>query len=233
MTTPLVVAPDPLAAFPGPVRWALTRQPLSEPLLPRLQPQLTLEQVYALCLAQGLVPDALRVIAAVLPVRESIWWAWVSVRYAMQREDGTPPSAEAHAAVSAIEQWIVRPDDENRRTAWQAGRAAGVDTPAGMVAAAVYLSGGSVAPPGVTPVPPPPGGTLPLITGAILLSAVGGKDPAQLPATMQAFAAQGLEIVKRLGGWPAALQLAHESHQRAVLEYQRATGSDGAAGAPR
>ena len=31
----------------------------------------------------------------------------------------------------------------------------------------------------------------------------------------------------------AALQLAHESHQRAVLEYQRATGSDGAAGAPR
>ena len=233
MTTPLTVAPDPLAAFPAPVRWALTRQPVSDTLLAQLQPRLTLEQIHAHCLAQALLPDALRVIAAVLPVRESIWWAWVSVRFAMQREGGTPPTPEAHAAVSAIEQWIVRPDDDNRRTAWQAGQAAGVETPVGMVAAAVFLSGGSVAPPGVTPVPPPPGGTLPLITGAILLCAVGGTDPAHLTPTMQAFAAQGLEIVKRLGGWEAALPMAHDTHLRALQEYQKATGATGAAGGAR
>ena len=223
MTTPLVVAPDPLAGFAAPMRWALTRQPLSDGVVPHLQPRITLEQVHGACLAHGLLPDALRLLAAILPVRESIWWAWVSVRYAMQREGGTPPSPEAHAAVAAIEQWIVRPDDDHRRAAWSAGQAAGLDTPAGMVAAAVFLSGQSVAPPAVAPVPPPPGGALPLVTGAILLSAVGGPEATHLPATLEAFAAQGLEIVKRLGGWDAALQVAYDTHQRLVQEYQRAT----------
>jgi hypothetical protein len=233
MTTPLAVAPDPLVAYPPVLRWVLTRQPVSAALLPLLAPPCPLEALYARCAEQAAWPEALRLVGAVLPVRESVWWAWVSVRYALQPEGGPAPTPEVHAAITAIEQWIVRPDDDHRRAAWGAGQAAGLDTPAGMVGAAVFLSGPSVAPTTVAPVPPPPGSTLPLITGAILLSAAAAPDPAQLPATLQAFATQGLEIVKRLGGWDTAAQLAYDTHHRLLEEYQRATGGTSSAGAPR
>ena len=158
-----------------------------------------------------------------LPARESVWWAWVSARHASQVAGGTPATADVHKTLVSIEQWIVRPEDDARRAAWDAGMAAGMDTPVGMIAAAVFLSGTSVAPPNVAPVPPPPGAAMPLVAGAILLSAASNQQPEQIVPTMAAFAAQGLEIVKRLGGWDPALQLAYDTHQRLEHDYTRAT----------
>lgn len=223
MTTPPVIAPDPLAACPPLLRWLLERCAPDDEASALLDPRQSLEALYATWLAKEQVPSALRLIAGVLPARESVWWAWVSARYASQLPGAAAPTAAVHAALTAIEQWIVRPDDDARRAAWDAGNAAGLDTPVGMVAAAVFLSGTTVAPPHVAPVPPPPGAALPLIAGSILLSAAATSDPKQIGPTLVAFAAQGLEIVKRLGGWDAALQLAHDTHQRLTQEYTRAT----------
>lgn len=223
MTTPLVIAPDPLAACPPLLRWLLERTTPDDDALALLDPRQPLEALYTTWMTQEKLPSALRLIAGVLPSRESVWWAWVSARYASQMPGAAPPSAEVHAALTAIEQWIVRPDDEARRTAWEAGNTAGLDTPVGMVAAAVFLSGATVAPPHVAPVPPPPGAALPLIAGAIMLSAAAHSDPAQINPTMVAFAAQGIEIVKRLGGWDAALKLAFDTHERLLQDYARAT----------
>ncbi len=223
MTTPLVVTPDPLAGLPDLLRWHLKRTKPDEDALALVKPGATAGALYDAWMKRELYPSAIRLIAAVLPARESIWWAWVSARHATQMAGGTAPTESVHAAINAIEQWIVRPDDDARRAAWDAGNAAGMDTPVGMVCAAVFLSGTSIAPPNITAVPPPPGAALPLISGVILLSASTNADPLQIPPTLAAFAAQGMEIIKRVGGWDAATKLAFETLQRAQQEYARVT----------
>jgi hypothetical protein len=70
---------------------------------------------------------------------------------------------------------------------------------------------------------------MPLVSGAILLAAMSNTNADLIPPTLVAFAAQGLEIIKRLGGWEAAVQLAFDTQQRQRLEYEHAT----AAPAPR
>ncbi len=223
MTTPPVVAIDPLAALAPPVRWLFERSTPDDAALAFVNPQISLDELYARWMQNEQVPSAIRMIAAVLPMRENIWWAWVSARHATQMSGGSPATAEEHAALGAIEQWIVRPDDTARLAAWDAGNTAGLDTKVGMVATAVFLSGTTIAPPNTPPVPPPPGVGMPLVAGVVLLSAVSATHPEQTAPTLTAFAAQGMEIVKRLGGWEAALQLAYDSHQRQTQEYARAT----------
>lgn len=223
MTTPQTIAPDPYAALTPPMRWLLMRCAPDEPALEFIQPTATLGTLYDAWMKAGLHGSAIRLITAVLPSRESIWWAWVSARHATQVEGGVPATAHVHTALSAIEQWVVRPDDEARRRAWKAGEAAGLDTPTGMVAAAVFLSGTTVTEPNTPAVPPPPGITMPLVAGAITLAGVKNTKPELVPITLAAFAAQGLEIVKRLGGWDAALTLAYDTHVRMQEDYTRAT----------
>ncbi len=222
MTTPLVVSPDPMAALSPLMRWLLQRAAPDDSALELVKPELTLDAMYEAWLAGEQVPSAIRLIAAVLPSRESIWWAWISARHATQMPGGVAPTADVHAALGAIEQWIVRPDDTTRRDAWDAGNAAGLDTPVGLVASAVFLAGTTIGPSNLPPVPPPPAAAVPLIGGAVLLAASANDDATQIVPTMLAFAAQGLEIVKRLGGWDATVQQAHSAHQRAVQEYARA-----------
>jgi len=74
-------------------------------------------------------------------------------------------------------------------------------------------------------VPPPPGIVPSLVAGVVTLAAAANADAELVGPTLVAFAAQGIEIVKRLGGWDAALAAAYERHQRAVVEYERATKS--------
>lgn len=232
MSAPLVIAPDPLAACPPLLRWLLERSAPDDEALALLNPARSLEELYGSWLQAGHLPSAIRLIAGVLPARENVWWAWVSARFAAQAPGAKAPPAAVHTALAAVEQWIVRPDDDARRKAWDVGNTAGLDTPVGMVAAAVFLSGNTVAPPNVPPVPPPPGAALPLISGAILMAGAASGDPLQLAPTLTAFAAQGVEIIKRLNGWDAALQLAFDTHQRLTQEYARATAAPAAPAAP-
>ncbi len=229
MTTPQVIAPDPLAALAPPMRWLLTRAPLDEAALPLVDAGGTLESLYGACLANEHFSSAIRLIAGVLPTRESIWWAWVSARYATQADGGKAPTALEHDALTAVEQWVVRPDDAARRKAWDAGNLAGLDSPIGVVTAAVFLSGTTLGGPEGPPVPPPPGAAMRLVAGAIVLAGLSNSKSETIPRTLTAFAAQGLEIVKRLGGWDAALKLAYDTHQRAQAEYDRATAAPAAA----
>lgn len=221
--TPQTIAPDPFAALAPPMRWLLLRCTPDEPALAHVQPTATLGTLYDAWMKHEFYESAIRLITSVLPARESIWWAWVSARHATQMEGGVPATDKVHTALTAIEQWVVRPDDDARRRAWKAGEAAGLETPVGMVSAAVFLNGTTLGEPGTPVVPPPPGVAMPLVSGAILLAGVSSANPDIIPVTLSAFAAQGLEIVKRLGGWDAALTLAHETHIRQQDEYTRAT----------
>ena len=225
MTTPAIIAADPLATLPPIVRWLMERCNPEPSALELVTPAVTLESLYELWMSKKQFASAIRLIASVLPPRESIWWAWVSARHATQMPGGTAPTASVHAALGNVERWITRPDDETRRTTWDSANVAGLNTPIGMIGAAVFLSGVSIAPVNVAAVPPPPGAIVPLIPGAILLAAATNSDAARVEPTQIAFAAQGLEVVKRLGGWDAALKSAHDTHVRAEHDYARATAA--------
>ncbi|MDQ6611259.1 MAG: hypothetical protein M3Y64_02410 [Gemmatimonadota bacterium] len=228
MTTPAVIAADPLATLPPIVRWLMERSKPEPPALELVTPAVTFESLYALWMSKKQFASAIRLIASVLPARESIWWAWVSARHATQMPGGTAPTAAVHAALGNVERWITRPDDETRRATWQSANEAGLDTPIGMIGAAVFLSGVSIAPVNAAAVPPPPGAIVSLIPGAILLASASNSDARNIEPTQIAFAAQGLEVVKRLGGWDAALKTAHEAHVRAEQDYARATAAPAA-----
>lgn len=216
-----VMAPDPLAAVPAPVRWLMHQAAPGEEALALVPQVQALEGLVQAWQRAGHTPEVVRVVAALLPPREGAWWGWVSVRHALQ--GGAPPAtAPMHTAMAAVERWIGQPDDDHRRAAWAAAEGAGMDTPVGMVAAAVFLGTGSVASAGVAPVPPPPGAAPALVAGAILLSAAMVQPAEQAAVLLGAFVAQGLDIVRRLGGWDPALAAAYERHQRAVAAQQAA-----------
>lgn len=223
MTAPPVVVPDPLAALSPPMRWLMESAKPDEPALAMLSGNATPGGLYDAWMEQAHTTSAIRLIAGVLPARESIWWSWVSARHATQVPGGKAATPAVHVALAAVERWIVRPDDDARRAAWDSGNAAGLDTPIGMVSAAVFLSGTSVAPAQAATVPPPPGAVMPLVAGAITIAAASNSRADQVAPTLAAFALQGVEVVKRLGGWDAALNTAHEAHQRAQADYARAS----------
>src|SRR5688572_30556432 len=126
MTAPPVIAPDPLAALSPPLRWLLQRSAPDEEALALLQRDSTPETLCAAMMQGEHVASAIRLIAGVLPPRESIWWAWVSARQATQVEGGVPSTAAVHAALAAVQGWIERPSDDARRAVWDAGNAAGL-----------------------------------------------------------------------------------------------------------
>jgi len=223
MSAPNVIAPDPLASLPEIARWLMERCKPEPAALELVTPNATLESLYAGWMEKRLFPSAIRLIAAVLPPREGIWWAWVSARHATQMIGGTAPTAGEHAAFGHVERWIIRPDEDTRRATWESANQAGLETPVGMVGTAVFLSGVSVGPANAPPAPPPPGAYVSIVPGAILLAAASNTKATNIEPTMIAFAAQGLEVVKRLGGWDEAMKNAHELHKRAQQDYALAT----------
>ena len=223
MTTPAVIAEDPLATLPPIVRWLMERAKPEPPALEMITQTATLDSLYETWMAEKEFPSAIRLISAVLPARENIWWAWVSARHATQMPGGKAPTADEHKALGSVERWITRPDDDARRTAWDHANVAGLDTPIGMIGAAVFLSGVSISPVNAPTVPPPPSAIVPIVPGAILLAAATNSDAKHVEPTQIAFAAQGLEVVKRLGGWDAALKNAYDASVRAEQDYARAS----------
>jgi hypothetical protein len=159
----------------------------------------------------GLAAEALRVMACALPPREGIWWAFISARHELKMiaaklgEDGDRESIARQVNVLAlVEHWIKQPTDENRRAAWAAAQATGLETPAGCTGAALFFAGGSLTPAGSPHVGPPPGVHVTMAATAVLLAAATAA-PDRLVELADAFTGQGIEIVRQLGSWEASL----------------------------
>lgn len=161
-----------------------------------LKPSHRPREFVQLLVERGHFPDAIRFLAHAVPRREGIWWAWVCAKRAAQ--DPVPPPAKA--ALDATERWITQPSDDNRRAAFRAAEQATFGTPAGCTALAVFLSGGSLAPPQLQAVPPGELQAPKAIAGAVTLAALaGGPDGA--PDRFRAFVTQGLDVVDKLKLW--------------------------------
>ena len=117
-----------------------------------------------------------------------MWWGCQCVR--------ETPIAEGSAdgkAVAAAEAWVYGPDEEHRKAADRAAEAAGLRSPAGLVAQAVGWSGGSLAPEGLDEVPPPEHLTGRMVAAAVIVAA-NKLDATKLVETYQRFLGKGIEI---------------------------------------
>jgi len=162
-------------------------------LAPDLAPRAFVQRL----LEAGHHPDAIRLLAHALPRREAVWWAWVTAK----RASGAEPAPPIRASLEATEKWIAQPTDANRRAAFEKAQAADIGTPAGSAGLAAFLSGDSLAPPGLQAVPPGEFDAAKAITGAVLLSAVIA-EPEKAPEKMQASVQQGLDVVSKIKLWP-------------------------------
>jgi hypothetical protein len=111
-----------------------------------------------------LFADGMRFAAYALPSRGAIWWGSLCV-WSIYRP--TPPEKIA-AALNAVTAWVQEPDEQSRRAAEQVINVAGLDTPAGGLAAAVFFTGENIAPPTQPEVKP-----MPYLWSKILAGALG------------------------------------------------------------
>jgi hypothetical protein len=93
---------------------------LSEEAMALATTQMHPREYVRLLVEKALFEDAVRFVAHALPKREAVWWAWVCAR----RASGESPAAKIGAALQATEKWIAQPNEDNRRAAMEAGRAA-------------------------------------------------------------------------------------------------------------
>lgn len=134
--------------------------------------------------------DAVRLLAHALPKRESIYWAFECVRLPQCGSE----NAAAKRALDAIDAWLLDPSDANRRSAMPAAEAAGIGTPAGCACAAVFFSGGSLAPIGIQDVPPGEFVYAQFVAGAVAMSAVF-SDPQHAPEKQRQHLSLGRKII--------------------------------------
>ncbi len=146
----------------------------------------------------GEVIDALKVAAAALPKREAVWLALRCAQSLVG--DATPPAQRA--ALDAAKAWVDNPNDERRRATNEAAEKAQLDTPFGCVALAAYMSGGSLGPPDVPPIPP----AEPLCgvaSGLALEIALRQVPRAEFASVGQRFLAFAREVDSKPAPWDA------------------------------
>ena len=188
---------DPTAHERRAERLALCRAAVRKPEARRLvhgdrQPREIVDELAS----RGLLSDAIRFLAMVLPKRPSIWWGTLC---AWDSSQGKPSDDEA-AALEATLHWLREPSETHRRAAERLGRLAGRHTPAGALATAAFNSGGNISRPELPAVEPGDSATGRLVAGAILLSAAR-YEPRRLREHYRQYLAIGLEVADGRLGW--------------------------------
>jgi hypothetical protein len=94
------------------------------------------------------------------------------------RDLRSPEDKEKDEPLDAADQWVKAPGDPTRWAAKDASDKSKKNGPSNLVAMAVFLSGGSVTPPGAPMVPPPKYAAQKMIAGSVLVAVVS-YEPAK------------------------------------------------------
>ena len=164
------------------LEWSEAAQQLLQEALPAIA-------YLDLLIADELILDALRFLAAWLPKPTAVAWASRCVRGVL----GQSLQPTDQAALDAAEAWAAEPDEPKRRAAEAAAEACQYAGPAACVALAAFWSGGSLAPENLPPVPPPETATAKAVSSALLMAAPHGA-PTQAPQRYRAFLAAGRQL---------------------------------------
>lgn len=155
------------------------------------------EAYVALLSANRLYADGLRFMAHRLPKRAALWWGCLCV----WEIDRPEPSPATSATLQAVVDWIREPSEKHRRAADTAAEVAGLDSPAGALAQAVFLSGGSMSLPGLPAVAPDPLLTAKMVAHAVLLAS-WSTLPDQWDQCQRRFLSMAGEVVRNGAGLP-------------------------------
>jgi hypothetical protein len=175
------------------VQWSLASQiadlfKLSETGGALLTDTASPESFFAELRKAGALDDALAFMGLALPRRMAIAWGRECVLKTGREVRLRPADTVALSAVAA---WLEDPSDERRWVAYEAANNAELESPEALLALAVFLSGGSISPPGTPqPVPAAPELTGKLVGGAVTLAAVR-VQPQLIADTKAAFLDRG------------------------------------------
>jgi hypothetical protein len=140
-------------------------------------------------LDRGLPADALVLVARVLPKRYVVAWACDCFKSVVA---GLPQASAAdRAGLALAQQWLADPVEENRRAALDFAEQGEFGTPGAWLAASAGWNGGSLAPRGYDPIPPPDHLPAEAAVAALRLAASQGLDYVGL---MSAFVVRALQI---------------------------------------
>lgn len=136
------------------VRWTQARQitalmGLSEKEAP--PPQVRPAEFYGSLRESGDLAEAVRFLGFALPRYEAVLWAAEALKASSVADD-----EKTAALLTAIEAWIADPEDRGRRAVWSSAEMVDEDRPERLLAYAIFLSGGSIAPEEQEPVNPEP-----------------------------------------------------------------------------
>ncbi len=164
-------------------------------------PGMTPDRFVAAMVEKAQWVDSVRYLANALLQREAVWWACLAARAAL----GGAKRPSDIDSVAAAEAWVYKPTEENRRAAMTKAQATKFDTPCAWAAVAAFWSGGSMAPPDVPVVPPPPFLIGRAVAGAVMLAAVTGPAD-KIEPRYRHLVAQGADIAAGGNGRIATAQ---------------------------
>jgi hypothetical protein len=133
---------------------------------------------------------AIEFLAQALPPRTAIWWGCLCLQHVYGH---VVPRAE-YAALQAATVWVVWPQEPYRAAAQAQGKAAGVTSPAGLLATAA----GAVGATGRPPVPPAKA------VGNAVKLATTKAPPAEISNTQRQLAELGIGVAEGRFPWPVA-----------------------------
>jgi len=147
----------------------------------------------------GRVREAVNSLAQVMPKGDAIAWGLDTIRrvdVALLKRGG--PEAMQH-----VEEWLKEPNEDRRRAAKAAADRAGLATPPGCLAYAVFMSGGSMAPAEAPVAPePPPHVCGRMVAGAMSLAVA--LEPRTTQERLRAFLDAGLRRAEQIKIWEKA-----------------------------
>jgi hypothetical protein len=146
-----------------------------------------------LLVEKELFPDALRLVAFLLPKREAIGWGCLCVRHVLAAQKDKPlPDVQI-----AAERWVSAPSEENRWAAKQLADKEKPKTPSGLLALGAFFAGPSMARPNVQPVPPPANLTSVMVANAVVIAGVV-KEPDKAKEKYRVFMQKALALIARM-----------------------------------
>ena len=146
-----------------PVTDLIERAQLSDEAKLKLRPDATPSAFMRELVSEGLFIDGVKFLAQAIGPARAVAWALACLKDLRAENNG--------AALATFDAWVADPSDANRRAAANAAE----DGPEKSLGFAIFFSGGSIAPPEVNPVPPPPHVAEKLAAGAIMLAVVAEK----------------------------------------------------------
>ncbi|MFS0738581.1 hypothetical protein ABC347_16160 [Sphingomonas sp. 1P06PA] len=133
--------------------------------------------------ADGALSAAVSFLGVALPRYEGVAWA-TGVLGALPSDETNPGD---RLALAAARRWVEDPDEPRRREAYDAAGRADDDAPERLLGFAVFMSGGSIAPPDQGAVNPDPEVCGKLAAAAIITAAHRSPDAnSQLAAALEA-----------------------------------------------